>query len=119
MQRLCTSCHEILAVTAARYTQIGWRQTVDDMISRGAEGTADEMAEVVAYLTKSFGKLNVNTASQAQLQEVLGLTEKDGQAIVTYRQHNGNIKNMEQLKSVPGVNAEKLQEKSLLIAFSQ
>ena len=119
VERLCSECHEITAVTATRYTQTGWRRTVDDMISRGAEGSADEMDEVVAYLTKYFGKINVNTASQAQLQSVLGLPEKEAQAIIAYREHNGNIRNLDQLKSVPGVNAEKLQEKSAQIAFSQ
>ena len=119
VQRLCSECHEITEVTATRYTQPGWRRTVDDMISRGAEGSADEMAEVVAYLARFFGKINVNTASQAQLQDVLALPEKESQAIIAYREHNGNIKNLDQLKSVPGVNAQKLQEKSALIAFSQ
>jgi competence protein ComEA len=76
------------------------------------------MAEVVAYLTKFYGKVNVNTASQQQLQEVLGLTLKEAQAIVAYRDQNGKIKDFEQLKSVPGLSAEKLQEKRSLIAFT-
>jgi len=119
LQKLCGECHEITAVTASRYTQIGWRRTVDDMVSRGAEGTADQMAEIVAYLTRYFGKVNVNTASQAQLKDVLELPEKEARAIIAYRERNGDIKNLDQLKSVPGVNAQKLQEKSVLIAFSQ
>ncbi|HKE28537.1 MAG TPA: helix-hairpin-helix domain-containing protein [Bryobacteraceae bacterium] len=119
VQRLCSACHEITEVTAARYTETGWRRTVDDMISRGAEGSADEMDEVVAYLAKYFGRINVNTASRPQLQGVLGLPEKEAQAIIAYREHNGNIRNLDQLKSVPGVNAQRIQEKSTQIAFSQ
>jgi competence protein ComEA len=119
VQRICSACHEVSEATATRYTETGWRRTVDDMISRGAEGSDDEMAEVVAYLTKYFGRINVNTASQAQLQDVLSLPEKEAQAIVAYREHNGNIKTLEQLKSVPGVNAQKIQEKATLIAFSK
>lgn len=119
LQRICVGCHELDAVTASRYTQMGWKQTVDDMVSRGAEGSPDDINDIVAYLTKYFGKLNVNTASQAQLQDFLGLPEKDAQAILAYRAQNGNIKNLDQLKSIPGVNAQKLQEKSALIAFSQ
>jgi len=63
-------------VTGARFTQIGWQQTVDDMISRSLQGSDEEMAEVVEYRSKHFG-MNVNTASQPQLQEALGLTEKE------------------------------------------
>ena len=118
LEKVCVGCHELDVVTATRRTKIGWQQNVEDMISRGAEGSDQEMAEVVAYLTKFYGKVNVNTASQQQLQEVLGLTEKEAQAIVAYRDQNGKIKDFEQLKSVPGLSAEKLQEKRSLIAFT-
>ena len=118
LEKFCVGCHELDVVTATRRTKIGWQQNVEDMISRGAEGSDQEMAEVVAYLTKFYGKVNVNTASQQQLQEVLGLTLKEAQAIVAYRDQNGKIKDFEQLKSVPGLSAEKLQEKRSLIAFT-
>ena len=114
----CVGCHEVAEAVGSRRTEIGWQRNVADMISRGAEGSDDEMAEVVAYLTRHFGKINVNTASPAQLQDFLGLTEKEAQAIVAYREREGQIKNFEQLKSVPGVSAEKLQEKRGLIAFT-
>lgn len=118
VQKVCVGCHEIDVVSGARRTEMGWKQNVQDMISQGAEASDEEMAEMVAYLTKYLGKLNVNTASQQQLQEVLGLADKEAQAIIAYREHNGNIKDFEQLKSVPGVSAEKLQEKRSLIAFT-
>jgi competence protein ComEA len=119
LEKVCAGCHDMDAVTASRYTEMGWKQTVDDMVSRGAEASDEQAVEVVAYLTKYFGKLNVNTAKQAQLMEFLDLPENEAQAIIAYRERNGPIKNMEQLKNVPGVNAQKLQEKSALIAFAQ
>lgn len=119
LQKVCTGCHELDEVFASRRTEIGWKQSVADMVSRGAEGSDDEMAAVVAYLTKYFGKINVNTGSQQQLQEVLELAEKEAQAIIAYRDHNGKIKDFDQLKSVPGLSAEKLQQKRSLIAFTQ
>ena len=117
-QRICAGCHELDVATSNRFTQTGWAQKVDDMISRGATASDEEVSEVVAYLTKYFGKLNINTATQSQLQDLLGLTEKEALAIVAYRDHNGTIKDFEQLKSVPGVSAEKLQAKRDLIAFT-
>lgn len=118
VQKVCVGCHEMDVVTATRHTRIGWQQIVDDMISRGAEGSDPEMAATIAYLTKYFGKVNVNTASAKQLEEFLGLPGKEAEIITDYREHHGNFKDFEQLKSVPGVNSEKLQEKRNLIAFS-
>jgi competence ComEA-like helix-hairpin-helix protein len=118
VQKICVSCHEMDTVTAVRRTKIGWQQSVEDMVSRGAEGSDQEMAEVVEYLTKYFGKINVNTATVVQLQEFLGLTEKDAQAIAAYRERHGIFKDFEQLKAVPDVDAGKLQEKRSMIAFS-
>jgi competence protein ComEA len=118
VQKVCVSCHEMDVVIATRHTRIGWQQIVDDMISRGAEGSDMEMAETIAYLTKYFGKVNVNTASAKQLAEFLDLSGKEAEIVTQYREQHGNFKDFEQLKSVPGVNAEKLQEKRSLIAFS-
>jgi len=118
LQRVCTSCHELDEVLGARRTELGWQQSVDDMISRGAEASDEEQAAVVAYLTKYFGKLNVNTASLQQLQDVLGLTEKEAQALVAYRDHTGKFKSLDELQGVPGLSPEKLQEKRSLIAFT-
>jgi competence ComEA-like helix-hairpin-helix protein len=116
--KICVGCHEIGDTTGSRRTELGWQQSVAEMVDRGAEGSDDELAAIIAYLTKYFGKLNVNTASPAQLQDFLGLSEKEAQAIVAYREHEGRIKDFEQLKSVPGANSEKLQAKRALIAFN-
>jgi|SRR5271165_3067739 len=117
VQRACTGCHELDAVTGTRYTETGWRRSVNDMVSRGAECTSAEIDEMVAYLAKNFGKMNINNATTSRMQEFLGITAKDAQAIVSYRGQNGDIKNMQQLKSIPGVDTDLLQAKAALIAF--
>jgi competence protein ComEA len=116
--KLCVGCHELDAVTASLRTRIGWKQNVDDMIARGAEGSDEDMEAVVDYLTKFFGKINVNTASPKELETSLGLSEIESKSIVAYREQNGKLKDFEQLKKVPGVSAEKLQSKRSRIAFS-
>lgn len=118
MMKSCTACHEIDTVTAVRRTRIGWQQTVDDMAGRGAEGTDDEMNLIVDYLTKYFGKINVNTASAEEIEHGTGLSAKDAKAIADYREEHGKFKDFEELKKVPGVRAEELQAKRGLIAFS-
>lgn len=119
VKKICGECHEVEAVIAARRTKIGWEQTIDDMVSRGAEGTEEEMAAVLAYLTASFGKVNVNTASAEDLQKALALSTKEAQAVLSYREKNGKYKNFEELLKTPGISPEKLREKRNLVAFSQ
>ena len=119
LQKACSSCHEIEAVIVPRRTRIGWQQSVDDMIARGAEGSDADMAAIVEYLVTYFGKVNVNTAPVAEMEKVLGLSSAEAQAIAAYRQEHGKIKDFEELKKVPDVSAEKLQSKRGLIAFSQ
>jgi competence ComEA-like helix-hairpin-helix protein len=119
LQKACASCHEIDAVIASRRTRIGWQLSVDDMISRGAEGSDAEMAAIVEYLSQHFGKVNVNTASAEELEKTLSLSAREAQAIYVYREKNGKVKDLEELKKIPGVNPEQLQAKRGLIAFSQ
>src|SRR5215467_9178685 len=109
LKKVCTGCHELESVISSRRTRIGWEQNVEDMVSRGAEGSDEEMESVVAYLTRFFGKVNVNTATAKQLQTSLGFSEKEAQAMVAFRDQNGNFKDFEQLKKVPGIDLEKLQ----------
>jgi competence ComEA-like helix-hairpin-helix protein len=118
VQKICTGCHDIGTVTGSRRTKIGWQQNVEDMVGRGAEGSEADLQAVVEYLTAHFGKLNVNKASEKEMQSFLGLSESEAQAIVSYREQNGSIKDFEQLTKVPGLSAEKLQTKRSLIAFS-
>jgi competence ComEA-like helix-hairpin-helix protein len=118
VKKLCTECHEIGSVIGSRRTRIGWRQNVEDMVARGAEGSAEEVESVVEYMTAFFGKVNVNTASTKDLQSALGFSEREAQAIVDYRERNGDFKDFEQLKKVPGLNPQQLQSKRPQIAFS-
>lgn len=119
VEKVCSGCHEIDTVIMVRRTKTGWQEMVSDMAARGANGSDEELSAVVQYLTEFFGKVNVNTASAKDLENFLGIGGKEAQAIVDYRDKSGQFKDMEQLKKVPGVSAEKLQEKRQLIAFSE
>src|SRR5882762_1809001 len=67
--RACVACHEIEVATRTRYTDTGWRRMVGDMVERGAELSEPEIADVTAYLAKYFGKMNVNKAAVAELED--------------------------------------------------
>ena len=42
--------------TTQRMTQAEWMGVVNDMVSRGAQGTQDELNNVVTYLATNYGK---------------------------------------------------------------
>ncbi len=54
--RVCEKCHGSENVVRARYTREKWGSVVDDMVSRGAEGTDEELEKIVDYLAANFGK---------------------------------------------------------------
>lgn len=59
----------------------------------------------------SLNKVNINTASAAELQDKLvGIGEKKAQAIVDYRTKNGNFKSIEQLSEVSGIGQAILEK---------
>ena len=117
-------------VTKLRNSEDGWSAVVDDMVSRGAQGTDDEFNRVVKYLAAHFGpnspggtakqaaaKVNVNQASDKDLAANLGLTAADAQAIVHYRDTTGKFKDWNDLAKVPNIDTAKLATQKDRIEF--
>ena len=52
------------------------------------------------------GKININTADLAELQEIPGGGEKKAQSIMEYRENCGGFQNIEQLQEVPGIKGK-------------
>lgn len=51
----CTACHAITQVTSQRRSQASWADTVDQMVSRGAQVSDADYPIVVGYLAKHYG----------------------------------------------------------------
>jgi competence protein ComEA len=133
LMRICNACHGAQIVAGRGYTSDGWTQVVLNMIQRGAQGSDEDFAAIVDYLSKNFppksesssqnnatatpAKVNVNKAGPDELQKGLGLTGKEAQAIVSYREKNGDFKTLEQLKKVPDVDGAKIDAKKDSITF--
>jgi competence protein ComEA len=123
MVRLCGQCHAPDLAIQKGNTRDGWTQVVGEMIARGAQGSDDEFATVVDYLTTNFPpkgevkKVNVNKAEAPELQTALALEQKDATAIVDYRKKNGDFKTLDDLKKVPGIDAAKLDTAKEKISF--
>ena len=51
--RVCGTCHDAGVFAEQDLDAEGWRQTVEEM-ARMSDGTADDFADITAYLTKAF-----------------------------------------------------------------
>jgi hypothetical protein len=50
----CGSCHPVSTVTDTKQSAAAWSDTVDEMVQNGAELSADENAQLKAYLAKTL-----------------------------------------------------------------
>jgi competence protein ComEA len=60
----------------------------------------------------AFAAVNINTATQSELEAVKGLGPEKAKAIITYREANGNFKHVDELDKVKGfgkASVEKLK----------
>jgi len=117
----CSTCHGLDLLLAEHDSKQRWSGIVNEMVSRGATGTPEEIQTIVDYLAANFGpeaaKINVNTAAAEELQSGLTLTAPEAAAIVQYRKEHGKIKDWSVLSKIPGVDSKKLESHKDLITF--
>ena len=56
LTKLCDGCHDLTFTVSTRETEEGWTRIVNDMRSKGADGSEEDFAKVIAYLTKHMGQ---------------------------------------------------------------
>jgi competence ComEA-like helix-hairpin-helix protein len=117
--RVCGQCHGVEVVVRNSASPDGWAAIVDDMVSKGAQGTDDDFELVTKYLATNFGpKTNINKASDKELSTALGISTADAQAIVHYRETSGAFKDWNDLERVPNIDIKKLASEKNRIDFS-
>jgi competence protein ComEA len=147
VQKSCTTCHSETVITSERGNADHWSTIVNDMVSRGADLSDDEIDVVVKYLSTNLGPadsksatpaspgaaapptaapgtgsnagatVNVNKAGVAELESSLGLTEAEAKLIVQHREQSGNFKTWQEVSSIPGVSPEKIRDNQQRITF--
>ena len=121
-QKLCASCHDIEKSVSERHDRAGWQQTIEKMLSFGAKATDEEFNATLNYLSTHFAadevpKIKINKATALELESGLSLKRSQAKAIIEYRTANGNFKSIEDLKKVPGIEAEKIDAKKDRLSF--
>ncbi len=61
------------------------------------------LAALVMATFNVFAAVNVNTATQEQLESLNGIGPAKAKAIIDYRQKNGGFKTVDELEQVPGI----------------
>jgi competence protein ComEA len=119
VEKICGACHGTDIIAAMKNSRDGWTDTVEDMISKGATASATEKTQILDYLATYLGdaKINVNKATSAELAKGLDISAKDADAIVKYKQDNGDYKTWADLAKVPGIDQKKLEAKKDSVTF--
>ena len=60
-------------------------------------------------LKNENSKININTATQTELEELKGIGPSTAMEIIKYRKENGNFKRVEDIKNVPGIGENKFK----------
>jgi competence protein ComEA len=121
-ERVCKGCHDLEQSVSKRQDRDGWLATLNKMVGLGTKASDQELAWILDYLAKHFPAeeippVNVNKAAAIELESRLSLRRSQAAAIIAYRTKNGKFKSIEDLKKVPGVDAEKIEAKKDRIVF--
>ena len=121
--KVCGACHQAERSASVRLTREGWEGVIGDMILRGAKGTDEEFGKILDYLSKHFlgeaaRPLNINRATNVDLESIAGLTRKEAAAVLAWLDQIGICKSLDELKKVPGLDYKKIEaRKDFLVCF--
>ena len=116
---VCSMCHSPTAVIGQQGSKQWWQSKVTEMLQEVTDVPSTDVDAIVNYLATNFPvvKINVNKAPAKDLETGLGLTAKEAEAIVSYRESKGSFKTLDDLKKVPGVDAVKIESKKERLEF--
>jgi competence protein ComEA len=106
----CSNCHSPENVLGHNLDSDGWTDILNRMIQFGAQGSDSDFSSILNYLTTNFGpapaKVNINKATAMNLENWLSVPQKSAEAIVAYRQQNGDFKSLDDVEKVPNVDTK-------------
>lgn len=104
---------DLSKINLAYYLEDGQKivvPSIHDNIENEGENNNEDLSEAgVVGESSNDSKVNINTASETELQTLSGIGESLAERIVTYREENGKFKNIEDLKNVSGIGDKKFE----------
>src|SRR4029077_9656492 len=94
-QAVCGSCHKTDMVSGLR-TESEWLEVIQQMVKIGAKGTDEQFDRVIRVLLTNYTKVNVNTATAAEIAPVLDTSDASAERIVRRRNEKGRFVSIEQ-----------------------
>ena len=110
----CNGCHQGVALARYQKTHEEWDSIVTRMGQRTA-ASREELSTLTDYLAANFPKVddptkvNMNKAAAKEMVERLGLTDKEADAIIAYRERHGNFRTWGDLLVIYGVDGAKIE----------
>ena len=97
-------------------TQVNYAQKVKDQMIIYVPKKGESVAQSLETLQESAPaqqnqeeKINVNTATEAELQTISGIGAKKAQEIIRFRDEQGPFKTVEELKNVSGIGEKTVE----------
>ena len=113
---VCARCHMIAVFLNKPRSWERWNDVFADMTKRGATGTDDQLERVTRFFLENLTLININTSQAEELAGVLGVSDEVAQAIMARRERQP-FADIAQLRAVPGIDPEKLEERKDRISF--
>ena len=117
LMKVCSNCHSAESVIQSFRTRQEWADVIDQMARFGAEASDTEFDQILTYLAVHFSPIRINKAAARDLEGALDVPAGIAEAIVAYRQANGDFKTLDDLKKVPGLDAVKVDAQKTRITF--
>jgi competence protein ComEA len=121
-RKFCAGCHELAKSFSMKQDRAGWQLTMEKMVSYGLKISEKDFGVVLEYVVKNYPaddvpKINVNKAAAIELESGLSLKRSQAAAVIQYREKNGDFKSIEDLKKVPGIDADKIEARKDRLIF--
>jgi competence ComEA-like helix-hairpin-helix protein len=122
IEQHCAGCHPGAALAGYEKTREDWESIVTRMGGRTA-ASREDLATLADYLAVNFpkvddpNKVNINKAGAQEICDRLGLTVKEAEAIVAYRERRGIFHSWGDLLVIYGVDGTKIEAVQDKISF--
>lgn len=104
---------DLSKINLAYYLEDGQKivvPSINDNVEDKEENNNEDLSEDgIVGESSNDSKVNINTATETELQTLSGIGESLAERIVTYREENGKFKNIEDLKNVSGIGDKKFE----------